>query len=318
MILEGRESKLYTHDLQPIMKAVRQAASLCTEVQTNYLSRKEKTGREPVTIADYGSQAIICRAISLAFPDDAIIAEEHANQFIQVVPEHQREQIVALVSAILGETVTESDMQRWLDHGQGRSATRTWVIDPIDGTKGFLAKRRYSIAVGILEDKQPLSGVMGCPGYDGGRLFYVSEGKTFYEPLDGGNPQPVQVSTKTAAIRIVESVESAHADHDQMADVYQRAGFGTPASVRIDGQDKYAVVAAGDADLYLRISPDPSYRHKIWDHAAGVAIVQAAGGKVTDGKGKPLDFSQGRLLPETEAILVTNGHIHERVLEALS
>ncbi len=309
---------MHSTDLQPIINAVKQAISLCQEVQNNYLTRNEKVGREPVTIADYGSQTIICRAISQAFPDDAIIAEERAEQFMRVVSDAQRQKVAELVSKTLDQQITEQDMQAWLDHGQDRSSQRTWIIDPIDGTKGFLAKRRYSIAVGVLIDNQPVSGVMGCPGYNGGRLFYVADGEAFYQPLSGDESHAIHVTKQTDPVRIVESVEEAHADHSRMATIYQNAGITNTTTLRIDGQDKYAMVAAGDADLYLRISPDPTYRAKVWDHASGVALVQAAGGKVTDEKGNPLDFSQGRLLPSCEAILVTNGNMHQRVLDALS
>ena len=308
-------------DLNPIISAVQQAAQLCQHVQQRYLSRNEKTGREPVTIADYGSQAIIGRAISRAFPDDAIIAEEQAAQFLKAVPQPQRDRITQLVAETLGEAVTEADLVRWLDHGAGRQADRTWVIDPIDGTKGFLKNRRYSIAVGMLDaDKTPAGAVIACPGYDGGRLFYVSNGQTFVQALDGSRePEPVCVSQHVppATLRILESFEADHADHAAMARVYALAGFSVEAR-RMDGQDKYAVIAAGDAEVYLRITPDPDYRAKIWDHAAGTALVEAAGGVVTDIDGKRLDFSAGTKLFNNRAVLVTNGKVHQQVLNVVA
>src|SRR5579871_4866313 len=71
-------------DLKPIFTAVRQAADLTRRVQQKHLvSSAKDTGDhvEPVTIADYGSQAILCRAIADAYPDDAVLAEEHGSQF---------------------------------------------------------------------------------------------------------------------------------------------------------------------------------------------------------------------------------------------
>src|SRR5215212_334641 len=88
-------------NLEPIINAVRQASNLCRQVQHIHVIHSEKPGREPVTIADYGSQAILCRAISLAFPDDGIVAEEQSEQFLNGTAAPQREQVVKLVSEIL-------------------------------------------------------------------------------------------------------------------------------------------------------------------------------------------------------------------------
>jgi 3'(2'), 5'-bisphosphate nucleotidase len=309
-------------NLQPIIEAVRQASNLCRQVQQIHVVHSEKPGREPVTIADYGSQAILCRAISKAFPDDAIVAEEQSDQFLNGVAAPQREQVVNLVSQILGEAVSEADLVKWLDYGRDRQNVRTWVIDPIDGTKGFLALRRYTIAVGMLENGQPVGSVMGCPGYpiDGkeGRIFYVSDGVAYMQGMDGGEAQRIHVSERNVpSIRVAESVEAAHADHAFMARVYEIAGITDPAKENVDGQDKYGMVACGDADLYLRVSPDKNYAHKVWDHAAGVALVQAAGGKATDLDGSALDFSLGQTLEKNKYIIVSNGKIHDAILQAL-
>ena len=111
---------------------------------------KRKAGAEPVTIADYGAQAILCRWISRLHPQDAVIAEEGSEQFLQLINSAEREEVLRQVSAVLGEAVSETQLCAWLDHGQGREAARTWVIDPIDGTKGFIALRHYVVAVGLL------------------------------------------------------------------------------------------------------------------------------------------------------------------------
>ena len=308
-------------DLDPIMTALRQATVLCREVQAKYLSSSEKAGREPVTIADYGSQAIICRAISQAFPDDAVIAEEQGRQFLELVPPPQRAQVIALIAAVLGESVTEEAVVRWLDHGQDRAASRCWVIDPIDGTKGFIARRHYAIAVGIVEDGQPTGGLMSAPGYgDGaGALFYALENIAYQQPLNGGTAQTIHVSDRRdpAMVRTVQSVEKAHSSKSRIQRVREGAGLGQSPVAELDSMEKYALVANGDADVYLRLPRAGStYAHKAWDHAAGVALVLAAGGMATDVDGSPLDFSQGRTLPN-KGMVVTNGTIHDRVLAAV-
>ena len=86
----------------------------------------------------------------------------------------------------------------------------------------------------------------------------------------------------------------------------------------MDSQAKYAVVARGEAEIYLRLPTRADYREKIWDHAAGALIVSEAGGKVTDIAGKPLEFHHGRALDANRGLVVTNGPLHGPVLAALA
>ena len=87
----------------------------------------------------------------------------------------------------------------------------------------------------------------------------------------------------------------------------------------MDSQAKYGVVARGEAGLYLRVpsSSEPHYREKIWDHAAGAIIAEEAGGRVTDIFGAPLDFSSGIRLERNSGVVVTNGRLHDIILQAL-
>jgi 3'(2'), 5'-bisphosphate nucleotidase len=139
-------------------------------------------------------------------------------------------------------------------------------------------------------------------------------------PLAGGVAQGLKVAgaTDRDRFRFVESVESGHGDQSQQSAIAQAVGITAP-SIRMDSQAKYAAVAAGQAVLYLRLpSPkSPDYREKIWDHAAGVLVVEEAGGRVTDMNGKPLDFASHARFPNNRGVVVSNGTIHDQVLEAL-
>lgn len=139
------------------------------------------------------------------------------------------------------------------------------------------------------------------------------------EALDGGERRPVQVSASLdpGRARVLGSVESSHGDPALIEAVIENAVLGG-GWVRIDSQAKYAAVAAGMAEVYLRPRSRPDYRDNIWDHAAGVAIVSEAGGRVTDLDGRELDFSQGRRLEQNRGVLATNRLLHERVLEAVA
>lgn len=310
-------------DFQPIFQAVRQAAELCRVVQEMHLIGGQKIGNEPVTIADYGAQALISRVISRHFPGDAVIAEEQGEQFVELVSDSEKAEIGRLLSDVLGEPVTQADIVRWLDHGQGREAERIWVIDPIDGTRGFVALRNYAIGIGLMVNREPVAGVIGAPGYPTpdrqGVLFHAQSGVAYVQPLNGGALRRIHASERTepASLRILESVEKSHASHERAEKVHQAAGFTGATLERLDSMEKYARIAAGDADLYLRLPRQFSRRpFAIWDHAAGTVLVQAAGGMVTDVDGGPLDWSRGRAL-SNKGIIVSNGRIHERVLAAV-
>ncbi|KAJ1939818.1 3'(2'),5'-bisphosphate nucleotidase [Linderina macrospora] len=85
----------------------------------------------------------------------------------------------------------------------------------------------------------------------------------------------------------------------------------------MDSQCKYAAVARGDADIYLRLPVSETYVEKIWDHGAGNVIIREAGGRVSDIHGKPLDFSIGRTLSANKGVVAASAHIFDDVIKAV-
>lgn len=85
----------------------------------------------------------------------------------------------------------------------------------------------------------------------------------------------------------------------------------------MDSQAKHAVIAAGQADLLLRLPARPEFRDKIWDQAAGAIVLEEAGGRVTDMWGANLDFGAGRILANNEGVIASNGRLHVGLLDAL-
>jgi 3'(2'), 5'-bisphosphate nucleotidase len=120
------------------------------------------------------------------------------------------------------------------------------------------------------------------------------------------------------ALRFAESVESAHGDSAAHIAIARQLGITQPP-IRMDSQAKYGLVARGDASVYIRLPnpATPDYRECIWDHAAGVIVVEEAGGKVSDAEGRPLNFLSGRRLTDNRGIVATNGELHPRVLESI-
>jgi 3'(2'), 5'-bisphosphate nucleotidase len=312
-------------------QAARRAARLCLAVQQEMLGspdRMDKAGREPVTVADFGAQAVICAMLQEMLPDDRVIAEESAADFVALAGSGQRELVTRHVSEALGRDVTPDEVSNWLDHGRGAASSRAWMIDPIDGTKGFLRGDQFAVAIGYAVDGVLAVGTLACPKLavradepDGevGLVLTAARGQgASAERLSGGDAWDIHASAarEANAARAVESVESAHGDQSVSAQTLRVLGVGR-APLRIDSQAKYAAVADGRADIYLRTMSSPDYRERVWDHAAGALIVSEAGGRVTDLYGEPLDFSLGSRLESNRGVLATNGHLHEATLAAL-
>lgn len=309
-------------------RAARAASAVCGGVLAEAPATPEamaKLGREPVTVADYGSQAVILAALSAEFPGHAVVAEEGADHFREHAGEAAGDQIVRLVGRALGRTVSLDEVLGWIDH-RGRPSSLTWVIDPIDGTKGFLRRDQFAVAIGLLEDGIPVGGVLACPHLDDkatgrrGVLFWGGRDLgAFAEPLEGGGERPISVSRRVRPeeVRVLGSVEPSHGDAGLMQRLIDRAGFGG-GWVRLDSQVKYGAVASGMAELYLRPRSRPDYRDCIWDHAAGTAVVEAAGGRVSDLDGRPLEFTLGRRLEANRGVVASNGLVHDQVLGAIA
>ncbi len=316
----------YQRELDVAIAAVQKAAGLCTKVQKTLVGVEaiEKKDRSPVTIADLGSQALICADIGSAFPETAIVGEEDAEMLR--ANEAVSSQVYDLVKEFHVE-MSRDDMLSAIDAGacEADFTGRYWTVDPIDGTKGFLRGEQYAIALALVEDGEVVLGILGCPNYalggaTAGTLFYAVKGRgAFARDSATGESRKISVDglSDPSKARFCESVEAAHASHDEHAMISAQLGI-TQEPYRIDSQAKYASVACGAASLYLRLPRSKEYREKIWDHAAGAIVVSEAGGRVSDFSGKPLDFSLGRKLVDNQGILATNGCLHDRTLEVIA
>ena len=309
--------------LNTAIQAVEEAALICQKVQQKLVTEDTliKKDRSPVTIADLASQAVICKTLRQAFPAMPIIAEEDARSLRQPENKHVLDKIAEMQPGMDQEEILAS-----IDAGNGQQAQAFWTLDPIDGTKGFLRGDQYAVALALIKDGQPVLGVLGCPnlapqgGGQAGLVFYTSGQGASYKSIGGQQAVPVSASENdgTGALRFLESVESGHANHGLQGRI--SAPFGANARVvRYDSQVKYAVLARGEADVYLRLPnpKSPDYREKIWDHAAGVAIIRAAGGRVSDMFGKELDFTLGKKLLNNRGVVVSNGRVHERIISLI-
>jgi 3'(2'), 5'-bisphosphate nucleotidase len=303
--------------------AVCDAARLSRSVRAAFQSQFAitKHDRSPVTVADLGAQAIIRLALASALPDDPVMGEEDS----QPLHDPQLAAEVADQVAAISPGVSAREIADALDAcaDSGGPGRRWWTVDPIDGTLGYLRGEQYAIALALVEDGEVMLGVLGCPNLtteDGIGCLFVAEaaGGAWQLPLDGHGPaQPIKVSDLTDArdARMAESVEPSHSAHDVTRGVAEALGLTAPP-IRIDSQAKYALVARGDASIYLRASHG-GYRENVWDHAAGALLVAQAGGVVTDLDGRSLDFTVGRRLERNQGIVATPAPIHQEVVAAV-
>ena len=321
----------YEAERRVAVEAVVAASSICRSVQSALVTADSlaKKDRSPVTVADFGAQAVVATALQRAFPADPLVGEEDAAALRSDDGAEMRSRVVRHVQTVmpeLGDGAVLDAIDRGTD--EGGPSGRHWVLDPIDGTKGFLRGDQYAVALGLLVDGEVVLGVLGCPNLphdladpDGPRgcLFVAVRGQgTFVRSLDDPAERRISVSELTDAreASFVESVESGHSSHGDAARIAELLGVEAPP-VRIDSQCKYATVARGDAAIYQRLPTRKDYQEKIWDHAGGWCVVTEAGGRVTDAWGRELDFSLGRTLRDNKGVVATNGALHDRVIEAV-
>jgi HAL2 family 3'(2'),5'-bisphosphate nucleotidase len=307
--------------LNAALKAVTAASMICREIQGQLVSEDSitKKDKSPVSIADYASQAIVCSILNGEFPNIPIVGEEDSGSLKQ----DENKAVLEKIKSFLGDWNPDQIIDA-IDLGNGEATDLFWTLDPIDGTKGFLRGDQYAVALALIENGEIVLGVLGCPNLDydeenNGTLLYATKGFGSVAcnfSMESSRDITVSNRKPEESVRFLESVESGHANHSDQAKIINAFGE-RKDSVRVDSQVKYAVLAQGNAEVYLRLpKPDmPDYREKIWDHAAGVIIVEEAGGLISDVNGKPLDFSQGKKLLNNKGVIGTNGQFHDMVLE---
>lgn len=330
-IKEISVSNEYQRELEVALQAVSLAGQVCRSVQAKIApNAMEKADRSPVTIADYASQALVSKVLEEHFPHDPIIGEEDSQELREPEQQMFRNAIQAELGALNVQT-SEEQLYAWIDRCSTQEySERFWTLDPIDGTKGFLRKEQYAISLALIVNGEIVVAAVGCPNL--GESVQQSDSPRFglmYSAVRGAGaevrsiwlsdePRPVRVSAEAdvSQMRFCESVESGHSSHGHSAQVAERLQI-SAEPVRLDSQAKYCVVARGEADIYLRLPTRAGYREKIWDHAGGVLVVQEAGGQVSDVTGRPLDFTRGAALTENRGVVVTNGKVHDQVIQTL-
>ncbi len=276
------------------LAAVRRAAAAvmrlyATDFGVSY--KGERAANDPVTEADHAANAAILEELSAAFPDDVIVTEETP-----------------------------------LPPGFFR-ARRCWFVDPLDGTRDFVARNgEFCVMVGLSIDGRARLGVVGIPALaDGahpprGSTLVGEVGGPALRLVEGAPPIAVHVSSlrEPARARLVVSRSRRSALLDA---ILRRLGGPSERPLGSVGV-KISALVDGSADAYLHPSAtlDPARPGeggaKLWDTCAPEAILRAAGGQLTDGLGRALDYASEDV-QHRFGIVASNGALHAALLEAV-
>lgn len=233
--------------LEGARRAARSAAAAILDVYRTPFEVRSKADASPVTEADERAETIIIGILTKLAPEIPVIAEEMAER------------------------------------GLPAAAARFWLVDPLDGTREFVAKNgEFTTNIGLIEGERPVLGVIHLPVAN---VTYAAAGLGTATRQEQ-DAAPLAISARAVPSRGAVIVHSrSHGNKDDLA-----AYIAThpEAQTRIAGSAaKFCFVAEGSADLYPRFGPTME-----WDTAAGHAIVEAAGGSVTTFDGAPLRYAK--------------------------
>lgn len=377
LVLTSSEPEKYSKELEVAVRAVQMACLLCQRVQDSLVSQTNgqvhsKDDNSPVTIADWSVQATVSWILTEYFGSEnvSIIAEEDVQSLSKADSSGLLEAVVKTVNKCLSKApqfghegpITDLGTSEVLEaisrcNSTGGPTGRFWVLDPVDGTLGFVRGDQYAIALALIEDGEVVLGVLGCPNYpmkkewlsyqngyrrimskltpptseswEKGCVIYArrGSGKAWIQPLLCGDKKflwpnsarQIQVSSidNPAFATFCEPVEKANSSHSFTAGLAHSVGLRNQP-LRVYSMVKYAAIARGHAEVFMKFAR-AGYKEKIWDHAAGVVIIQEAGGVVTDAGGRPLDFSRGTYLEGLDrgVIACSGAKLHEKIIRAV-
>lgn len=226
----------------------------------------------PVTSADREVNQLLVDGLRAARPSDAIVAEESDLQ-------HQR-------------------------------AARTWFVDPIDGTREFVAGRpEFSVMLGLVVDGEPTVGVVYDPSTD--LLYAGARGQGAWAIAADGTRRAMRVG-QTRDVRHARMIRSRSHPSRAVDRVCDLLGIHDTRPLGSIGL-KLAAIAGDRADLYLNLAG----RSALWDAAAPHALLEAAGGRVSDRHGRPIDYAGDELFL-VHGLVASNGPLHAPLLEAIA
>jgi 3'(2'), 5'-bisphosphate nucleotidase len=262
--------------LQTALEAVRLAGTYLTKAYAEFHAIPNAPA-SITTEADRQSQEIILQHILSQFPGDALCAEE-------------------ATSSVRDRTAT---------------GDRLWIVDPIDGTRGFAMKNgEFSVMVGFVDHGEIGVGVVGQPATT--RLTYAVKGAGCWR-LDGGQAEPQACRVTDVGLLAQATLSQSRARNPQQKSPQLLALQPARVLESYSAGIKLALVARGEADIYLN-TYDAFHD---WDICAGHILVTEAGGQVSGIRGETLRYG----LPDAwqrHGLLASNGKLQQEAIRKMA
>ena len=193
--------------------------------------------------------------------------------------------------------------------GNFREAERAFFVDPVDGTREFVDRNgEFAVMIGLIENGRAVASVIDAPAR--GEVFAGWVGQGAFRIADGKR-SPISVSkvTDVAQSRLVGS--RSH----RSAALERALAQLNPREVLVMGSAglKATLVASAAVEAYVA----PGYAGKRWDACAADALVAAAGGKLTDTLGNPIDY-RAASLSNDRGLIASNGYVHDALISAFA
>ena len=276
-MVERTEPHSYDHELRLASELARGAGAAILDLYDRPIEVQQKFNlnlSEPVTLADKIANDLIVNAIRRHFPDDGILAEES------------------------------------VDTDRRLAKRRVWMIDPLDGTNGFIdGNGDFAVQIGLAEDGEAVLGVVYQPLT--GLLYRAVRGQGTWIERANEEPQQARVSAQSELSMMCLAASRSHRS-PRMDQVVK--AFGVKQEVRRGSVGiKVGLIIERQCDLYVHLSP----RTKQWDTCAPQIILKEAGGRFSDLFGGPISYNA----PEVQhhnGLVATNGAAHARVIGALA
>lgn len=275
-MIEIAKPQPYDRELSIALELARQAGAAILELYEGPLDIQQKSdadGREPVTQADKLANEIIVTRLGQEFPEDGILAEESV------------------------------DTAHRLDR------SRVWMIDPLDGTVGFIeGNGDFAVQIGLTENGECVLGVVYQPL--SGVLYRAIRGRGAFVERPNYEPMPALVSdhTEVSTMRLAASRSHRSPRMDKVVEAFGLQDEVLRGSVGI----KVGLIVEQQCDLYVHLSPHT----KQWDTCAPEVILREAGGSITDLFGQPLRYNHADV-QNRNGVVASNGVSHNRILESL-
>ena len=214
---------------------------------------RQKADSSPVTAADEAAEEIILAGLRKLTPDIPIVAEEETAA---------------------GKIVEVGDQPYWL-------------VDPLDGTKDFIAHRdEFTVNIALIETLSPTMGVVLAPALD---TSYAADGPGTAIRRIGNQPPQSIAARRIPDQNVIATASRSHGNKDKMQALLTGYALG---DVVVSGSSiKFCIVACGEADIYPRYGPTCE-----WDIAAGHAVLNAAGGSVCTLDGNDMRYGKPKFL----------------------